>query len=142
MVAVRRLAVLAFAGVLAACLAAPAGARPAGSYPETVTTDHFQIHFTGDDPEHATYQQAADLAASAERAYAKIVTELGYPAPLDDGEEIGIVLSGSLDVHVGDASYRLDAGDSIRFSSTVPHWFVNPGPDPVDAIWVSTPPSW
>lgn len=58
------------------------------------------------------------------------------------GEEVGIVLSGSLNVHVGDVDYRLDAGDSIRFSSTVPHWFANPGPETVDAIWVSTPPSW
>jgi transcriptional regulator with XRE-family HTH domain len=58
------------------------------------------------------------------------------------GEEFGIVLSGRLEVHVGPASHVLEAGDAIRFSSTVPHWFVNPGPSRADVIWVSTPPSW
>ena len=58
------------------------------------------------------------------------------------GEEFGIVISGQVDVHVGTASYHLEAGDAVRFSSTIPHWFVNRGPDPAEVIWVSTPPSW
>jgi transcriptional regulator with XRE-family HTH domain len=58
------------------------------------------------------------------------------------GEEFGVVISGQLEVHVDSTTYLLGPGDSIRYSSTVPHWFVNPGPLPVDAVWVSTPPTW
>ncbi len=61
---------------------------------------------------------------------------------LHNGEEFGVVVSGRLEVHVGADRYLLGPGDSIRFSSTVPHWFVNRGPEPVDAVWVSTPPTW
>ena len=61
---------------------------------------------------------------------------------LHNGEEFGVVISGQLEVHVGAEAHVLGAGDSIRFSSTIPHWFVNHGPDVVDAVWVSTPPSW
>jgi transcriptional regulator with XRE-family HTH domain len=61
---------------------------------------------------------------------------------LHNGEEFGVVLAGRLDVHVGADRYLLESGDAIRFSSTIPHWFVNRGPEPVDAVWVSTPPTW
>lgn len=58
------------------------------------------------------------------------------------GEEFGIVISGELDVFIDGVRHHLSAGDSIRYSSTVPHWFVNSGPEEMNAIWVSTPPSW
>jgi transcriptional regulator with XRE-family HTH domain len=57
------------------------------------------------------------------------------------GEEFGIVLSGQHEVHVGDACYVLEAGDSISYPSTLPHWYRNPGPEPVTAIWIITPPT-
>jgi uncharacterized cupin superfamily protein len=59
-----------------------------------------------------------------------------------NGEEFGIVLSGQIDVFIDGVRHRLSIGDSIRFSSTVPHWFVNPGPQATTAIWVNTPPTW
>ncbi|MCP3801980.1 XRE family transcriptional regulator [Allokutzneria sp. A3M-2-11 16] len=59
-----------------------------------------------------------------------------------NGEEFGIVLSGQLEVYIDGTRHQLFAGDSILFSSTVPHWFVNPGPEDTTAIWVNTPPSW
>lgn len=103
MVATRRLAVIAFFGALAAALAGPAGARPSlASYPETITTPHFAVHFTGAittpaNPERITFQAAGDLAAFAERAYDTIVTGWGYPAPLNDGD-------GRIDIFVQDLS--------------------------------------
>jgi hypothetical protein len=97
MVAVRRLAVLTAVCGLAAILAGPAAAvpRPAGSYPESKSSTHFTVHYTGDfsNSERITHQQASDLAAHLEQAYTKLVTEWGYPAPLDDGD-------GHLDVWV------------------------------------------
>lgn len=57
------------------------------------------------------------------------------------GEEFGIVLEGRHEVNVGGQSYMLEAGDSISYASSIPHWYRNPGPDPVRAIWVITPPT-
>jgi hypothetical protein len=93
--------VLAVFGALAAALAGPAAARPNPAlYPETLTTPHFAIHFTGDlpvNPERITFQIAGDLAANAERAYSTLVSDWGYPAPLDDGD-------GRTDIWVQDLS--------------------------------------
>ncbi len=58
------------------------------------------------------------------------------------GEEVGIVLEGVHEVHVGGELYVLQAGDAITYSSTVPHWYRNPGPQPTRAIWIITPPTW
>lgn len=59
-----------------------------------------------------------------------------------NGEEFGIVLSGVKDVYLDGVRHRLEAGDSITYSSSVPHWYANPGAEPSTSIWVITPPSW
>ncbi len=59
-----------------------------------------------------------------------------------NGEEFGIVISGTIDVYLDGKRYRLEKGDSIRYSSTVPHWYVNTSDGPAHCIWVSTPPTW
>lgn len=59
-----------------------------------------------------------------------------------NGEEFGVVLSGTKDVYLDGVRYRLGPGDSIRYASTIPHWYVNPGDETCTAIWVSTPPTW
>lgn len=61
----------------------------------------------------------------------------GESCPADNlihhrGIEYGVVVSGTLDVQVGFAQYRLEAGDSVRFESTTPHRLFNP--DSVDSI--------
>ena len=92
----RLLGLVTLLGALAAFAAAPAvGARPASgpgtSYPETLTTEHFQIHYTGKisnpaNKDRILHQQAGDLAAHAERAYDVIVRQWGYPAPKADAD--------------------------------------------------------
>lgn len=57
------------------------------------------------------------------------------------GEEFGLVLSGQHEVHVDGRTYVLGPGDSVSYPSTLPHWYRNPGPEPVTAIWVITPPT-
>lgn len=57
------------------------------------------------------------------------------------GEEFGIVIEGRHEVNVGGTAYLLEPGDSISYMSSIPHWYRNPGPDPVTAIWVITPPT-
>ncbi|MCS5497883.1 cupin domain-containing protein [Cnuibacter physcomitrellae] len=58
------------------------------------------------------------------------------------GEELGIILSGKQDVYLDGVRYTVEAGDSIRYSSELPHWYVNAYDEDCVSIWVSTPPSW
>ena len=59
-----------------------------------------------------------------------------------NGEEFGLVIEGRVTVHVGGVSHDLGEGDSIRYDSSVPHWYSNPGPETCRAVWVITPPTW
>ncbi|MGZ4334693.1 MAG: helix-turn-helix domain-containing protein [Gaiellaceae bacterium] len=51
------------------------------------------------------------------------------------GREYGVVIHGTLEVGLGFDTYRLEAGDSIRFESTVPHLIRNVGREPATCIW-------
>ena len=44
-----------------------------------------------------------------------------------EGEESGFLLSGVLDVQIGDDVYHLEPGDSFLFESHLPHRYHNPG---------------
>jgi transcriptional regulator with XRE-family HTH domain len=57
------------------------------------------------------------------------------------GEDGVVVLRGVLKVEIGNIWYTLEAGDSIYFNSEIAHRWANAGPDTVEAIWMSTPPS-
>ncbi len=58
-----------------------------------------------------------------------------------NGEEFVYVISGILFVELGDQGvYRLAPGDTLYFSSTTPHrWWA--GDEPVEAVYVNTPPT-
>lgn len=76
-----------------------------------------------------------------------VVTPPGYDTSdtpyTHAGEEFGIVLSGTKDVYLDGVRHRLHAGDSIRYASTIPHWYANPSKtEDCTAVWVSTPPTW
>ena len=58
------------------------------------------------------------------------------------GEEVGYILEGVHEVHLDGVAHVLRAGDAITYRSTVPHWYRNPGPETVRAIWIITPPTW
>lgn len=58
-----------------------------------------------------------------------------------EGEEFGLILEGRHEVHLADATYTLEPGDSITYSSRLPHWYRNPGDEPVRSLWVITPPT-
>jgi transcriptional regulator with XRE-family HTH domain/mannose-6-phosphate isomerase-like protein (cupin superfamily) len=67
-------------------------------------------------------------------------------APFDDtrdayaheGEEFAFVLSGRIVFIVDGVEYRLEAGESIHFQSTIPHTFFNETDEPAEALWVLT----
>lgn len=58
------------------------------------------------------------------------------------GEEVGIVLSGAVDVYLDGQKHVVEAGDTITYDSTVPHWYENSYEEPCVAIWVISPPTW
>jgi quercetin dioxygenase-like cupin family protein len=57
------------------------------------------------------------------------------------GEEVGFVIAGQLELTVGGEVYRLSAGDSFVFRSELPHSYRNPGRTETRVVWVSTPPT-
>ncbi|MGT2501983.1 cupin domain-containing protein [Bradyrhizobium guangxiense] len=54
------------------------------------------------------------------------------------GEKAGYVLSGSLRLWLDNQAHVLEAGDSFRFPSIVPHMFDNPTQQAARVIWVTT----
>jgi transcriptional regulator with XRE-family HTH domain len=56
------------------------------------------------------------------------------------GDEAGLLLSGSLNLWVGDRHFLLNAGDSFSFPSTIPHRYRNNGSVPTKIVWIITPP--
>ncbi len=57
------------------------------------------------------------------------------------GEEIGYVLQGTLELSVGSTTYLLEPGDSFHFPSELPHSYRNPGRTTTRVIWINTPPT-
>jgi transcriptional regulator with XRE-family HTH domain len=65
----------------------------------------------------------------------------GRHAITHEGEECGIVLTGRLEVTVGEQTEVLRAGDAYYFRSDQPHRFHNPGNEPCELITACSPPS-
>lgn len=59
-----------------------------------------------------------------------------------EGEELGYVLEGTLELTVEDTHAVLGPGDSFFFSSQRPHGFKNAGDTVVRVIWVNSPPTY
>ena len=57
-----------------------------------------------------------------------------------DGEEGGLVLTGTMELVVGEVTYTLSEGDSFTFKSTTPHSYRNKGDSELKVLWVNTPP--
>ncbi len=65
----------------------------------------------------------------------------GKHAITHEGEECGIVLSGRLEVTVGDETAVLGKGDAYYFRSSQPHRFRNTGNETCELITACTPPT-
>lgn len=57
------------------------------------------------------------------------------------GEEVGYVVSGSLELTVGERVTHLEPGDSFFFRSDLPHSYRNLGETPAVVVWINTPPT-
>ena len=58
-----------------------------------------------------------------------------------EGEECVIVQSGSLVATVGGQEFHLEAGDSLTYDASLPHWWYNRTDSAAVMIAISTPPS-
>jgi len=56
------------------------------------------------------------------------------------GKELGFILSGEGELHIGNEIIKLKSGDSVSFSSDLPHSLHNNNSEPMRAFWVTTPP--
>jgi transcriptional regulator with XRE-family HTH domain len=65
----------------------------------------------------------------------------GKHAITHEGEECGIILSGRLEVTVGEQTELLQVGDAYYFKSNQPHQFRNPGNEACELISACTPPT-
>jgi transcriptional regulator with XRE-family HTH domain len=59
-----------------------------------------------------------------------------------DSEELFLVITGELDLELGDKAHRMTAGDSICYRSSVTHRVVNRGSQEAEAMWIISPPSY
>lgn len=57
------------------------------------------------------------------------------------GEELGFVITGEVDLEVAGTVYKLGAGDSFFFPSSLEHGYRNKGKQVTRILWVNTPPS-
>ncbi len=58
-----------------------------------------------------------------------------------EGEEIGYVLQGRLELKVDGVLYLLEQGDCFFFRSDLQHGYRNPGKTTTHILWLNTPPT-
>ncbi|MCH4564329.1 MULTISPECIES: cupin domain-containing protein [Halomonas] len=58
-----------------------------------------------------------------------------------EGEELGLVIEGCLELQVDDETFFLQTGDSFWFPSNRKHRYRNPGRTTARIVWVNTPPT-
>jgi transcriptional regulator with XRE-family HTH domain len=91
------------------------------------------------------YEQLSCINDGANRVEAirLIIEPAGEKGTLDyghSGSEIGIILEGSGLLVYGTETYSLNQGDTVSFSSDIPHILKNTGKNKIIAIWIITPP--
>lgn len=71
----------------------------------------------------------------------EVGADTGEDLFVHEGEECCLVQEGQVEIQIGDESYVLEEGDSLRFDCSVPHRVRNIGQQIFKGIWVITPPS-
>jgi transcriptional regulator with XRE-family HTH domain len=93
---------------------------------------YYQLSRTyNSDEQHSIEAYIIEMEPGAERGS----SEYGHP-----GKELGVIIEGIAEFKIGGKSYILNEGDSISFSSGVPHILKNIGDGVLKAFWVITPP--
>lgn len=63
-----------------------------------------------------------------------------YPDLPHEGEEFGYVISGNIQIHIGNKTYKAKKGESFYFTPSGRH-YIEAGKTGAVLIWVSSPPS-
>ena len=96
-------------------------------------------------PSHGVSLEALMSRQSEHLLQAHIhIVEPGGKTDVDishEGEEVGYVLEGELDLVVDGKSVHLNEGDSFFFQSEKAHRYANNGSKKARIIWVNTPPT-
>ncbi|WP_372884284.1 helix-turn-helix domain-containing protein [Shimia sp.] len=102
-----------------------AGARrPMGSGEEGLIEELLSPDLTDDfEMVHSTFRPRSAMQVPAQRPT----------------QEVGYIISGRLDLTIGDRAFTVGAGDSFRFRGERYRW-ANPYDEPCVAIWVIAPP--
>lgn len=58
-----------------------------------------------------------------------------------EGEEVGYVIAGQIELFLGDKAYQLSAGDTFCFRSEIGHGYRNRGSAEARVLFVNTPPT-
>ncbi|MGX9352871.1 helix-turn-helix domain-containing protein [Shimia sp. W99] len=102
-----------------------AGARrQMGSYEEGLVEELLSPDLTDDfEMVHSTFEPHSEMQLPAKRPT----------------QEVGYIISGRLDLTIGERKFTVGAGDSFRFRNELYKW-ANPYDAPCVAIWVIAPP--
>ncbi len=52
-----------------------------------------------------------------------------------DGHQVGYIIEGALELHVGEKLFRLQTGDSFCYENQTPRHWCNPGPGHTIVLW-------
>ncbi len=66
--------------------------------------------------------------------------EESFTDHVHEGEELGILLKGKVDLKLEDETYSLRQGDCFYFSANKKHSIINTGKQTAKILWVVTPP--
>jgi transcriptional regulator with XRE-family HTH domain len=76
------------------------------------------------------------FVAGAE-AHVEPLADSGPDPMVHPGEELVLVVEGTMRFVVGGEAYELEEGDSLHFRTTLPHSWSNPSEVPARAIWLA-----
>lgn len=63
-----------------------------------------------------------------------------FKDPVHEGEELGVLLQGMVELNLEDKTYTLNEGDCFYFSADKKHSIINRGKQTAKILWVVTPP--
>lgn len=112
---------------LARTLAIPIGTffESANSPPGEVVHPHSRRRLVLEDKKMTYQLLVPDMQGALSMLYIELPPGFSNAnAPFNhNGEEVVFVLSGTIEIHIEDRQWLLEPGDSIRFQSSVDHWY-------------------
>lgn len=106
--------------------------NPFKSFPESGVSGGISLRQVGNSVLHSI-QMLHETYAPGSHTGAGLYTH--------EGEEVGIVVSGQIEVTVGEETAILSVGDAYLFNSRIPHRFHNIGDEVCVVVSACTPPS-